>query len=62
MPTERESNEVKKSMAYDLIQILEEKPKKDNYTAEEIKKIIKTTSQPQPQSNRGAGNRPNKKR
>lgn len=42
MPTERESNEVKKSMAYDLIQIIEEKPEKDSYTAEEIKKIIKT--------------------
>ncbi len=42
MPTERESNEVKKSMAYDLIEIIEAKPEKDNYTAEEIKKIIKT--------------------
>lgn len=41
MPTERESNEVKKSMAYDLLQIIEEKPEKDTYTAEEIKKIIK---------------------
>jgi len=41
MPTERESNEVKKSMAYDLIQIIEEKPEKETYTAEEIKKLIK---------------------
>lgn len=41
MPTERESNEVKKSMAYDLLQIIEEKPEKETYTAEEIKKIIK---------------------
>ena len=41
MPTERESNEVKKSMAYDLIQIIEEKPEKDSYTAEEVKKLIK---------------------
>lgn len=42
MPTERESNEVKKSMAYDLIEIIEAKPEKDNYTPEEIKKLIKT--------------------
>lgn len=41
MPTERESNEIKKSMAYDLLQIIEEKPEKETYTAEEIKKIIK---------------------
>ena len=41
MPTERESNEVKKSMAYDLLQIIEEKPEKETYTAEEIKKLIK---------------------
>jgi hypothetical protein len=41
MPTERESNEVKKSMAYDLIQIIEEKPEKETYTAEEVKKLIK---------------------
>ena len=42
MPSERESNEIKKSMAYDLIQIIEEAPAKENYTAEEIKKLIKT--------------------
>lgn len=42
MPTERESNEVKKSMAYDLIEIIEAKPEKDSYTPEEIKKLIKT--------------------
>ena len=41
MPSERESNEVKKSMAYDLLQIIEEKPEKDSYTAEEVKKLIK---------------------
>lgn len=41
MPTERESNEVKKSMAYDLIQIIDEKPEKETYSADEIKKIIK---------------------
>ena len=42
MPTERESNEIKKSMAYDLIQIIEENPEQESYTPEEIKKIIKT--------------------
>ena len=42
MPSERESNEIKKSMAYDLIQIIEEAPTKENYTAEEIKKLIKS--------------------
>ena len=41
MPNERGSNEVKKSMAYDLLQIIEEKPEKETYTAEEIKKLIK---------------------
>lgn len=41
MPTERESNEVKKSMAYDLIQIIEEKPEQETYTAEEVKRLIK---------------------
>ena len=42
MPTERESNEIKKSMAYDLINIIEEKPEQETYTAEEVKKLIKT--------------------
>lgn len=42
MPTERESNEIKKSMAYDLINIIEEKPEQETYTAEEVKKMIKT--------------------
>lgn len=41
MPSERESNEVKKSMAYDLLQIIDENPEKETYTADEIKKIIK---------------------
>ena len=41
METEMESIVVKKSMAYDLIQIIEEMPEKDSYTAEEIKKVIK---------------------
>ena len=42
MPTERESNEIKKSMAYDLINIIEERPEQETYTAEEVKKLIKT--------------------
>ena len=41
MPSERESNEVKKSMAYDLIEIVEANPTKDTYTAEEVKALIK---------------------
>lgn len=41
MPTERESNEIKKSMAYDLINMLEEAPEQQTYTAEEVKKMIK---------------------
>lgn len=41
MPSERESNEVKKSMAYDLLQIVEENPEKKTYTAEEVKAMIK---------------------
>ena len=42
MPGERESNEIKKSMAYDLITLIEEKPEQETYTAEEVKKLIKT--------------------
>lgn len=41
MPSERESNEVKKSMAYDLLQIIDENPEKKTYTAEEVKAMIK---------------------
>ncbi len=42
MPTDRESNEIKKSMAYDLIRILEEHPEQETYTVEEVKKLINT--------------------
>ena len=42
MSTKHESNEAKKAMAYDLIDIIEEAPEKQNYTAEEVKKLIKT--------------------
>lgn len=41
MGTEAERQDTRKAMAYDLIQILEEKPEKENYTAEEVKKIIR---------------------
>ena len=42
MHTDRASDEIKKSMAYDLIQIIEENPEQETYTAEEVKKLIKT--------------------
>ena len=42
MPSEHESNEIKKSMAYDLINIIEESPEQKSYTPEEIKELIKT--------------------
>ena len=41
MGTEAERQDTRKAMAYDLIQILEEKPEKQSYTTEEIKKIIR---------------------
>lgn len=41
MPTDRESNEIKKAMAYDLIDIIETTPDKEHYTPEEIKALIK---------------------
>lgn len=41
MPTDRESNEIKKSMAYDLIDIIESAEGKEAYTPEEIKALIK---------------------
>ena len=40
MPTSRESNEIKKSMAYDLLRIIESQPQQETYTAEEVKKLI----------------------
>lgn len=49
MGTESERQDTKKAMAFDLIQILKEKPEKTTYTAEEVEKIIclyvKTSSQ-----------------
>lgn len=41
MPTDRESNDIKKAMAYDLIDIIESDSEKVNYTQEEIKTLIK---------------------
>lgn len=41
MPTDRESNEIKKSMAYDLIDIIESDSEKTSYSPEEIKTLIK---------------------
>lgn len=40
MPTERESNDVKKAMAYDILRILKSADANKTYTAEEIEKII----------------------
>lgn len=41
MPSDRESNEIKKSMAYDLIDIIESQSDKQSYSPEEIKALIK---------------------
>ncbi len=41
MPTDRKSNEIKKSMAYDLIDIIESSEGKESYTPKEIKSLIK---------------------
>ncbi|MCI9192054.1 hypothetical protein I5Q82_03590 [Acutalibacter muris] len=41
MPTDRESTEIKKSMAYDLFNILDTTSDKDHYTTEEIKALIR---------------------
>lgn len=41
MGTEEARQDTRKAMGYDLIQIIEEKPEKESYTPEEIKKIIK---------------------
>ena len=41
MPTDRESNEIKKSMAYDLIDIIESADGKESYPPQEIKSLIK---------------------
>lgn len=40
MESEAERQDTRKAMAYDLIRILEEKPEKESYTTDEMKKII----------------------
>lgn len=40
MGTETERQDTRKAMAYDIIQILKEKPEKQSYSVEEIEKII----------------------
>lgn len=42
MGTEAERQDTRKAMAYDLINIIDENPKQETYTAEEVKKLIKT--------------------
>lgn len=41
MSADRESNEIKKAMAYDLIDSIESATDKESYTPEEIKALIK---------------------
>jgi len=41
MSTEADKLETRKAMAYDLINIIDEKPEQTSYTPEEIKKLIK---------------------
>ena len=41
MSTEAERADTRKAMAFDLSDILDEKPEQQTYTVEEIKKLIK---------------------
>lgn len=41
MLSDREMREARKAMAYDLLQIIEEKPEQETYSAEEVKRLIK---------------------
>lgn len=41
MGTEAERQDTRKAMAFDLFDILDEKPEQTTYTVEEIKKIIR---------------------
>ena len=41
MSTEAERTDTRKAMAFDLFDILDEKPEQQTYTVEEIKKLIK---------------------
>ena len=42
MPTDREAAEIKKAMAYDLIDVIESNTDKKEYSPEEIKALIKS--------------------
>jgi len=39
--TEAERQDTRKAMAFDLCNIIDEKPEKESYTPEEVKKIIR---------------------
>lgn len=41
MGTEAERQDVKKAMAFDLYDILDENPQQETYTKEEVKKLIR---------------------
>lgn len=41
MGAEAERQDTRKAMAFDLFDILDEKPEQTNYTVDEIKKLIK---------------------
>lgn len=41
MSTDAERAETRKAMAFDLFEILDEKPEQTTYTTDEIKKIIR---------------------
>ena len=41
MPTDRGSTDIKKAMAYDIINVIESDTEKKTYTPEEIKALIK---------------------
>lgn len=40
MPTEQESTDIKKAMAYDLTQAIDENTEKQQYTKDEVKQLI----------------------
>lgn len=41
MPTDAERQDIKKAMAYDLCNIVDEDPAQETYTKEEVKKLVK---------------------
>ena len=41
MLAEKEMKEARKAIAYDLIEIIDQKPEQSIYTSEEVKKLIK---------------------